>query len=149
MNTQEILILMAGIILLGFIGEYGFRKKRIPDMILLLFIGILIHYSGVLGSKTISSLEAFVGLFGTIALTLIVFGGVIEVDLNTISSAMKKGIVIALLDVIFTILVVTPILYYLIKIQLLISLLLAAILAETSATLVIPMVQRIIVREDS
>jgi NhaP-type Na+/H+ and K+/H+ antiporters with a unique C-terminal domain len=148
MNTQEILILMAGIILLGFIGEYGFRKKRIPDMILLLFIGILIHYSGVLGSKTISSLEAFVGLFGTIALTLIVFGGVIEVDLNTISSAMKKGIVIALLDVIFTILVVTPILYYLIKIQLLISLLLAAILAETSATLVIPMVQRIIVRED-
>ncbi len=148
MNTQEILIIMAGIILLGFIGEYGFRKRRIPDMILLLLIGIVIHYSGILSAKTIGSLESFVGLFGTIALTLIVFGGVIEVDINTISGAMKRGILIALLDVLFTVLVVSPILYFVFKISLLISILISAILAETSATLIIPMVERIIVRED-
>lgn len=148
MNTQEILILMAGVILLGFVGEYGFRKKRIPDMVLLLLIGILIHYSDILGYKTISVLESFVGLFGTVALTLIVFGGVIEVDLGSISGAMKKGVFIALMDVVFTLLVLTPILYFVFHISLLIAILLSAILAETSATLVIPMIERIIVREE-
>lgn len=148
MNTQEILILMAGIILLGFIGEYGFRKKRIPDMILLLLIGIAIHYSGIISSGTINSLETFVGLFGTVALTLIVFGGVIEVDINTISSSFKKGITLALTDVFFTMIIVTPVLYFIFKISLIISLLISAIIAETSATLVIPMIERLVVRED-
>ena len=97
-RTDELLLLLAGIMLLGFIGEIAFRKKRIPDMLLLLLIGILIHYSGIIPGVYISLLRQLLGFVGTIALILIVFGGLLKLDLQKFGHALSKGIWIAVAE---------------------------------------------------
>ncbi|MGC8546891.1 MAG: cation:proton antiporter [Thermoplasmata archaeon] len=142
-SENEILILLSGIIFLGFIGEIAFRKKRIPDMLLLLLIGILIHYSGIIPLKYLLVLREFVGLFGTIALILIVFGGLLKINFMNSEGAISKGITVAIVDVVFIIATLTPILYYIFHISLLESLLISAILSETSVTFITPLIERV------
>lgn len=146
-SENEILILLSGIIFLGFIGEIAFRKKRIPDMLLLLLIGIIIHYSGIIPLKYILILREFVGLFGTIALILIVFGGLLKIDFLKSEKTISKGVTIAVIDVLFVIGALTPFLYYIFHIPLLESLLLSAVLSETSVTFITPLIDKIRVED--
>ena len=141
-RTDELLLLLAGIMLLGFIGEIAFRKKRIPDMLLLLLIGILIHYSGIIPGVYISLLRQLLGFVGTIALILIVFGGLLKLDLQKFGHALSKGIWIAVADLLFVIGLLTPLLYFVFKLPLLISLLISTILSEAAAPFIIPLLNR-------
>lgn len=147
-TSDELLLLLAGIILLGFIGEIAFRKKRIPDMLLLLLIGILIHYSNLIPLDYFSILKNLLAFFGVVALTLIVFGGVLKLDIVKYGHSVSKGIVIAAMDVTFVIVLLTPFLYYILKISLPISLLLSTILSETAAPFIIPLLSRINMDEE-
>jgi cell volume regulation protein A len=146
-NSNEILLLISGIIILGFIGEIAFRRRRVPDMLILMLIGILIHYSGIIPRVYISSLEQFLGLFGIIALTLIVFGGVLKIDIGRYGKAVSRGIVIAILDIVFVMGILTPLLYYFFKIPFIDSLLLSGVLSETSATFIISLLSRLKIDE--
>ncbi len=146
-SDNEVIILLSGIIFLGFLGEIAFRKWRIPDMLILLLIGILIHYSGIIPGKDLLLLRDFVGLFGTIALILIVFGGLLKINFSNTQGAFSKGITLAIVDVVFVSATLTPILYYLLKISLIDSLLIAAILSETSATFITPLIERVSVED--
>lgn len=146
-SENEVIILLSGIIFLGFLGEIAFRKWRIPDMLLLLLIGILIHYFGIIPGKYLLLLRDFVGLFGTIALILIVFGGLLKINFSNTQGAFSKGITLAIVDVVFVSATLTPILYYFLKISLIDSLLIAAILSETSATFVTPLIERVSVED--
>jgi len=146
-SENEVIILLSGIIFLGFLGEIAFRKWRIPDMLLLLLIGILIHYFGIIPGKYLLLLRDFVGLFGTIALILIVFGGLLKINFSNTQGAFSKGITLAIVDVVFVSDTLTPILYYLLKISLIDSLLIAAILSETSTTFITPLIERVSVED--
>jgi len=147
-SENEILILLSGIIFLGFIGEIAFRKKRIPDMLLLLLIGILIHYSGIISLKYLLVLREFVGLFGTIALILIVFGGLLKINFMNSEGVISRGITLASVDVVFIVATLTPILYYIFHISLMVSLLISAILSETSVTFITPLIERVKIDEN-
>ncbi len=116
-------------------------------MLLLLLIGILIHYFGIIPGKYLLLLRDFVGLFGTIALILIVFGGLLKINFSNTQGAFSKGITLAIVDVVFVSATLTPILYYFLKISLIDSLLIAAILSETSATFVTPLIERVSVED--
>ncbi len=147
-SENEILIILSGIIFLGFIGEIAFRKKRIPDMLLLLLIGILIHYSGIIALKYLLVLREFVGLFGTIALILIVFGGLLRINFTNSEGVISKGVTVATVDVLFIIATLTPVLYFLFNIPLLESVLISAILSETSVTFITPLIERVKIDEN-
>ncbi|MEL9914699.1 MAG: cation:proton antiporter [Thermoplasmatales archaeon] len=142
-STNELLLILAAIMLLGFIGEIGFRKKRIPDMLLLLLIGILIHYAGIIPASFMITLRNLLSFVGTIALTLIVFGGVLRLDIGKFGGAIPRGIFVAAMDIVFVMAIGTVFFYFVMKVTLLISLFLSAMLSETSATFVIPLVSRV------
>ncbi len=142
-TTDELLLLLSGIMLLGFVGEIAFRKKRIPDMLLLLLIGILIHYSGIIPSVYISILRSLLSFVGIVALILIVFGGLLKLDLQKFGHSLSKGIGTAIADLAFVIGLLTPILYFVFKMPLLVSLLISTILSETAAPFIIPLLARI------
>ncbi len=146
--SDELLLLLAGIMLLGFIGEIAFRKKRIPDMLLLLLIGILIHYSRLIPSNYISLLRTLLPLVGVVALTLIVFGGLLHLDLQKYGHSVYKGIWIAVADIAFVVGLLTPILFFIFRISLLDSLLIATILSEAAAPFIIPLLSRLKLNED-
>ncbi len=147
-TTDELLLLLAGIMLLGFVGEIAFRKKRIPDMLLLLLIGILIHYSGLIPAVYISILRSLLSFVGIIALILIVFGGLLGLDLEKFGHSVPKGIWIAVADLAFVIGLMTPFFYYVFHIPLLESILIAVILSETAAPFIIPLLSRIRLNEE-
>ncbi|MCL6003557.1 MAG: cation:proton antiporter [Thermoplasmatales archaeon] len=147
-NTDELLLLLAGILLLGFVGEIAFRKKRIPDMLFLLLIGIIIHYTGIIPTAYLSLMRNLLGFVGTFALIFIVFGGVLRLDLKRFGKAVPKGVVMAAADLIFTILILTAILYYFLRMPFLDSLLLSAVLGETSVAFIVPLISRINLGED-
>lgn len=146
--SDELLLLLAGIMLLGFIGEIAFRKKRIPDMLLLLLIGILIHYSRLIPSNYISLLRTLLPLVGVVALTLIVFGGLLHLDLQKYGHSVYKGIWIAVADIAFVVGLLTPILFFIFRISLLDSLLIATILSEAAAPFIIPLLSRLKLDDD-
>jgi NhaP-type Na+/H+ or K+/H+ antiporter len=128
---------------LGFIGEIAFRRKKIPDMLLLLFIGVAIHYTGIIPGVYLSLMKELLGFVGTVALILIVFGGLLKLDLKKYGKSVSRGIVVAVTDLVFVIGISTPIFYYFLKIPLLDSLLLSAVLSETSVTFIVPLISRI------
>lgn len=142
-SSDEILILVAGIIVLGFIGEIAFRKWRIPDMLILILIGIALHYSHIIPKAYLSTLEQFLGLFGTVALTLIVFGSVLKIDISKYGKAVTKGIIVGIMDVLSVVGILTPLMYLVLKIPLTDSLLLSAVLGGTSAVFVISLLSRL------
>ncbi len=142
-NLNELLLLLAGIMFLGFIGEIAFRKKKIPDMLLLLLIGVAIHYTGVIPGVYLSIMRELLGFVGTVALILIVFGGLLKLDLKKYGNSVSRGIAVAAADLIFVMGISTPIFYYFLKIPLLDSLLLSAVLSETSVTFIVPLISRI------
>ncbi len=146
--ADELLLLLAGIMLLGFVGEIAFRKKRIPDMLVLLLIGILIHYSRIIPGTYISLLRTLLPFVGVVALTLIVFGGLLRLDLQKFGHSVYKGIWIAIADLAFVIGLMTPILYFVFKIPLLESLLITTILSETAAPFIIPLLSRLKLNEE-
>lgn len=142
------MLLLAGILLLGFVGEIAFRKKRVPDMLLLLLIGIGIHYTGIIPPVYLSLMRDLLGFVGTIALIFIVFGGVLKLDLRKFGSTVRKGVAMAAADLIFVIGILTPLLYYVFRIPFLDSLLLAAVLSETSVTFIVPLIARVNLNEN-
>ncbi len=142
-TINELLLLLAGIMFLGFIGEIAFRKKKIPDMLLLLLIGVAIHYTGIIPEVYLSIMKELLGFVGTVALILIVFGGLLKLDLKKFGKSVPRGIVMALTDLVFVIGISTPIFYYILKIPLLDSLLLSAVLSETSVTFIVPLLSRV------
>ncbi|MEM0141561.1 MAG: cation:proton antiporter [Thermoplasmatales archaeon] len=142
-STNELLLILAAIMLLGFIGEIGFRKKRIPDMLLLLLIGILIHYAGIIPISFMTTLRNLLSFVGTIALTLIVFGGVLKLNIEKFGGAIPRGIFIASMDIVFVMAIGTAFFYYVMNVPLMVSLFLSAMLSETSATFIIPLMSRV------
>ncbi len=146
-NADELLLLLAGIMLLGFVGEIAFRKKRIPDMLLLILIGILIHYSNIIPTEYITLMRSLLSFVGIIALILIVFGGLLRLDLQKFGRSVPRGIWIAVADLAFVIGVMAPLLYFVFKMPLLIALLISTILSETAAPFIIPLMARIKVDE--
>lgn len=149
MTSDELLLLLAGIMLLGFVGEIGFKKKRIPDMLLLLLIGIVIHYTGIIPVVYLSLMRNLLGFVGTVALIFIVFGGVLKLDLLKFRNSVPKGVTMAAADLIFVIGILTPLLYYVFRIPLMDSLLLAAVLSETSVTFILPLIARVNLNEST
>ena len=147
-TIDELLLLLAVIMLLGFVGEIAFRKKRIPDMLLLLLIGIVIHYTGIIPAVYLSIMKDLLGFVGTIALIFIVFGGVLKLDLEKFGRSLPKGIAMASADLIFVIGILTPLLYFFFKIPLIDSLLLATVLSETSVTFIVPLIARVNLNEN-
>jgi len=147
-TIDELLLLLAVIMLLGFVGEIAFRKKRIPDMLLLLLIGIVIHYTGIIPAVYLSIMKDLLGFVGTIALIFIVFGGVLKLDLEKFGRSVPKGIAMASADLIFVIGILTPLLYFFFKIPLIDSLLLATVLSETSVTFIVPLIARVNLNEN-
>ena len=147
-TIDELLLLLAVIMLLGFVGEIAFRKKRIPDMLLLLLIGIVIHYTGIIPVVYLSIMKDLLGFVGTVALIFIVFGGVLKLDLEKFGKSVPKGIAMASADLIFVIGILTPLLYFFFKIPFIDSLLLATVLSETSVTFIVPLIARVNLNEN-
>jgi cell volume regulation protein A len=140
--AANLLIVLGGIIALGFIGNFFFERTRTPDILLLIGIGF------VLGPVTkivpVETLRPFMPAFGAVALTIILFEGGLDLNLQQALIQAWRAVLLAFISFTLSMFVI----YYTITIGFNIggrsAWALSAALACTSAPIVIPLIARIV-----
>ncbi|MFA7399937.1 MAG: cation:proton antiporter [Sideroxydans sp.] len=115
-----------------------FRKTNIPDVLVLMLVGILI--GPVLGIVTPADFGKIGSLIATIALVVILFESGTSLNITTLGKSLGTTGLLATLCFVLTALIVGAIGFAVLELELLPSILLGVILGGTSSAVVIPMV---------
>src|SRR3972149_10794315 len=97
--------LLGIIIFIGFFGSVVFQRTRIPDLPVLLFIGILI--GPVLHLLDPGQLSGFTPYFATFAMIMILFDGGLGLDLRRILHQFTGAALLTLLAFAVTVVLTT------------------------------------------
>ena len=146
MEVNLVFLTVGAIILIGFLGSLSFEKTRIPDVLLLLGIGIILGPVLQLGEP--STLSHFAEYFGLFALMIILFEGGMDIDVHKLIKEFGAASVLVVLSFLLSTLAIAVFLYYLHGWDAIRSLLLGTILGCTSAAIVIPIISRMSLKEE-
>lgn len=138
--AATLLILLGGIIGVGFIGNLFFEKTRIPSVLLLIAIGIFLGpITRIVPPETV---RPFMPFFGAIALTIILFEGGLDLDLQHTIRQAGRAILLAALSFVAAMFMIYYALLLGTNVQGPTAVAVAAALACTSAPIVIPVLAR-------
>ncbi|MFA5332628.1 MAG: cation:proton antiporter [Methanoregula sp.] len=146
MDTAIIILFLGLLIFLGNILNRVFVLTKIPDLLCLIFIGLLI--GPVLGLATPSSFGIVGPIFTTVTLAIILFEGGLHLTVDTIKNAFAGTIALTITSFLVTFVVVAGILYYAQVLTILPALMLGAIVGGTSSAIVIPLSSNMHLRKD-
>lgn len=137
-DTATIFGITTLVIFVGFLGSLLFEKTRVPDILILIALGVLI--GPVAGILTAAELQGITPIFGALALTLILFEGGLELRVHEV--VRQFGSVILLIAISFvatTFLVAFAYWIFVPTSPLTLGLALGALLSAVSAPIVIPL----------
>jgi Na+:H+ antiporter len=141
------LFLIAGLIIMtGFFGNLFFEKTRVPDVLVLLGIGILL--GPVFGLLNPTLLARFAEYFGTFALIIILFEGGMNMDLDKLIKEFGTASLLVLFSFFLSTLAIAGFLNQVQGWGLSVSFLLGIILGCTSAAIVIPIITRMHLKDE-
>ena len=100
----KLVIEIAGVLLLGALGEFIFARTRVPDVVWLVAAGILA--GPAFGLIPAGLLKPGIPFFGAIALTVILSSGAFRLQLNEVAAAAPRGIVLGLSGFVFSLIAV-------------------------------------------
>ncbi|MFO8143467.1 MAG: cation:proton antiporter [Dehalococcoidales bacterium] len=140
-NIYLVVAVVGGLIFLAHLFLHIFNRTRIPDVLLLIIVGI------ILGPVSqVVSVEAFglVGpIFVTITLVVILFEGGIALKLSALKSALSKAVKLAVANFFMTMVVVGIVVHSILSLEWIPSLIVGAIAASTSEAIIIPMIKQL------
>jgi potassium/hydrogen antiporter len=149
-RLQSIALIVASVGLVVFLAHLFtgiFERTRIPDVILLLAVGIIL--GPITGLVLPSKLGNLGNVFATITLVIILFEGGTTLKINTLRSTFVKAIWLAILSFLLTMGITTVSILWLTDLNLLAALILGAIVASTSESIVIPLIRQMKIHEKS
>ena len=144
-DTATIFGITTLVIFVGFLGSLLFEKTRVPDILILIALGVLI--GPVAGILPAAEPQGITPIFGALALTLILFEGGLELRVHEV--VRQFGSVILLIAVSFvatTFLVAFAYWIFVPTSPLTLGLALGALLSPVSAPIVFPLLAIINVR---
>ncbi len=115
-----------------------FRKTNIPDVLVLMLVGILI--GPVLALVTPADFGRVGSLIATIALVVILFEGGTSLNLNVLGKSLGTTGLLSISCLVLTVAIIASISLFVLGLPMLSSLLLGVTLGGTSSAVVIPMV---------
>jgi cell volume regulation protein A len=131
----EVILFICSILLFSSIVLSKFTAKLgVPTLLGFLLLGLMFGNGGEYDFHY--DYPEFTLRLGQIALTIILFTGGVNTDIEHIKPVMKEGLVLATLGVIITALVAGVVIYWITSLNLLTSLLLGAIISSTDAAAV-------------
>ncbi|MEM3277667.1 MAG: cation:proton antiporter [Thermoplasmata archaeon] len=143
-NSYLLLIAIAVIILIGYFSDALFKITRIPEILILMFIGIILVPLGhLIPLKYVDVLRDFVPLFGSIALVMIMFDGGRKINIGTSVSASGIGLLLGTLDIVLSMLSVAFLMRYVFSWPLIYGAILGTIIGETTAVVIVPVATRV------
>ena len=99
--VAQLLVVVAGLLVIGALGEFIFSRTGIPDVVWLVLAGI---FSGpVFEIVSPKVLEPAVPFFGAIALTIILSGGAHRLRLAEVAAAAPRALLLSLVGFFFSV----------------------------------------------
>jgi cell volume regulation protein A len=141
METTLVIFSAGLIIFLAHLFSVLFEKTRVPDVLLLLLIGLLI--GPVTGTVDQDVLGEVGNVFAIIALVIIVFECGLGLTLSSIRESMGQGVRLSVVNFVGTLLVVLLICRVIFNMSVLEALILGSILGSASPAVAIPLVERL------
>jgi len=154
MDTETITAFLAigSIIFLGFFGNLIFTRFRIPDVLILVALGIIIG-PDILGERfhlvtydALAAIDNFKGLFLSAALVVILFDAGLSLDIRSVFESMRLTVFMSLAAFLGSFICVGVVLHLVMGMDILLGLTLGAIVGGTSGAIVIPIVSKMRIR---
>ena len=139
-NTGLVIAIIGLLIFAAHLFTEIFSRKRIPDVLLLMVIGLGI--GPIFGLVKPEDLGSVASVFTTITLVIILFESGTELNFNTLLNSIRGTMRLTLINF-FVTMIVVALIGLIMKINILTSLMLGAILGGTSSAVVIPMVSQL------
>lgn len=146
MDVSFVFLIAGVIILIGFFGSLSFERTKISDVLVLLGVGIIL--GPVLKLLNPQILTHFAEYFGSLALMIILFEGGMDMDIDKLINEFGTASLLVLLSFAMSTLSIAAFLYYIQGWDVTRSLLLGTILGCTSAAIVIPIINRMSLKEE-
>lgn len=148
-GTVTAFLAIGAVIFIGFFGNAIFNKFRIPDVLILVFLGMLIgpdllgQRFGLVTSETLGNIDEFRDLFLSAALVIILFDGGLTLDIRSVIDSMRLSAFMSILTFVLEMLAVAAALHFIMGLDLLLSVTFGAIVGGTSGAIVIPIANKL------
>ena len=139
MDLLTLFALIAGIIIIGYFAELLFKKTHIPDVLLLIGVGIAIRFFFPIIDPLEFGMSAT--LFTTFALIYLLFQGALAIDFDSLFKSVKSASLLTIVSFVFTTLTASILSIILLGFSIPLALLFGMILGGTSSAVVIPLVK--------
>lgn len=144
----EVFFILGAVLILGYITSQIFERTKIPDVLMLMFVGMLLgpilHIVSIEGP--ISTLAPFIG---ALALIIILFDGGLNLNLFRVLTALTKAAGFTVLVFVLSVVFLGIFMHLVFGWTYLEGLLLGAVLGGTSSAMVIPIISKLSMSEDS
>ncbi len=139
-SVDIFLNLIGLVIVTGFLSGFIFEKFRIPDVLILLGVGVIIGQW--LGPEQQNLAQGVAPYFGALAIIMILFEGGLSLDFDQIKGQFKNAFLIALVSFFLSQIGVAIACVVWLKLPILTSLMFGTVIGCTSSAIVIPTIQR-------
>ena len=140
MTAPHILGFLGILFIIGFIGDYLFKKISFPDILVLLGLG---YVAGpVLHIVDPAWVAPAAPIIANLSLVVILFNGGLGLEFSQARASAPRAIALALLGIVASMTAAAAFVYYFLDWELMNSLLLGAIVGGTSPAIVMPLIGR-------
>jgi cell volume regulation protein A len=147
-GTITAFLAIGSIIFIGFFGNSIFNRFRIPDVLILVLLGMIIGPE-ILGTRfdlvttdVLESINQFKDIFLSAALVIILFDGGLSLDIRSVWQSMKFSVFLAVMNFILLATAVGLSLHFIMDIDFLVALTLGSIVGGTTGAVVIPIARK-------
>ncbi|MGL4364525.1 MAG: cation:proton antiporter [Bacteroidales bacterium] len=141
------LVFLGIMVFLAHLFAAFYRKRMIPDVLMLIAIGLVI--GPILGLISTSDFGNFGPVFTTVTLVVILFEGGTTLSFATLKSAWKSTMTLSLAGFFASVSAVAIIVFFALDFSIISSITMGGILGGTSSAVVIPFVKQLKLGEDS
>ncbi len=146
MSLTTMFGLLGGLVVLAFVANRQFPRTRVPDVVVLLVVGLLI--GPVFGLVDAGQYQVVTRAFGTLAIMLILFEGGLELNLRETFRHFPGGFLLATLGFFLSMLVVAGVMRWSLHVPWVSAMLIGAVVGCTSSSILLPVLQQLHVRND-
>jgi cell volume regulation protein A len=140
MTATHILGFLGILLIIGFIGDYLFKKISFPDILVLLALG---YVAGpVLHIVDPAWVAPASPIIANLSLVIIMFNGGLDLEFSQARATAPRAIALALVGIVASMIAATAFVYYVLDWELMSSLLLGAIVGGTGPAIVMPLIGR-------
>jgi cell volume regulation protein A len=140
MTATHILGFLGILFIIGFVGDYLFKKISFPDILVLLGLGYVAGH--VLHIVDPAWVDPASPVIANLSLVIILFNGGLGLEFSQARTIAPRAIALALVGIIASMISTAAFLYYFLHWELMNSLLLGAIVGGTSPAIVMPLIGR-------